>query len=206
MSGRDAWRTTTHDWSSSIDHAHLAAIRERARELAPCGTHLVLEVLAYAAEEAEARGGGRAVVTLHPDGTIEVADDGRGTDTRPDDGVFVRKPIMATRDVRFFDAPQPPLLADGVARRGMSVVAALSTRLTHANRRRNGSWTQTYEAGIPVTDLLPVPPDDTTGTTVTFRINPEFVPDTTVQADLVRVGTDVLIVTVRDQTEGRPHL
>jgi DNA gyrase subunit B len=38
----------------------------------------------------------------------------------------------------------------------------------HTNRRRNGAWTQRYEHGIPVTGLLSIPDQDTTGTTVHF--------------------------------------
>lgn len=198
MSGRESWRTTTHDWSATVDLDHLAEIRRRAAELAPDGTHLVLEVLAYAAEEAEARGSGRAVVTLRGDGSVSVADDGRGTDTRPDDGTFVRKPIMATRDVRFFDAAQPPLLSDGVARAGMSVVAALSTRLVHRNRRTNGAWTQTYEHGVPTTGLELVSPDGSTGTTVTFRVDRGLVPEHEIRADRLHVGTEAMTVVVED--------
>lgn len=49
------------------------------------GEHLILEVLAYAADEAESTGrAGRGIVTLHADGSVSVADDGRGTDTRVD--------------------------------------------------------------------------------------------------------------------------
>jgi DNA gyrase subunit B len=51
----------------------------------------------------------------------------------------------------------------------MSVVAALSEWLVHTNRRQDGSWTQRYEHGIPVTDLVPVADNGTTGTTVHFR-------------------------------------
>lgn len=199
MSARDSWRTTTHDWSAAVDLAHLADVRARAAELAPTGTHLALEVLAYAAEEAEARGGGRAVVTLHADGTVEVADDGRGTDTRPDGGTTVRKPVMATRDLRFYDAATPPLLPDGVARRGMSVVAALSTELVHTNRRATGSWTQRYEHGVPTTDLLALPADGTTGTTVAFRPDPDLVRDVAVEAALVAMATQALAVVVDDR-------
>lgn len=61
-----------------------------------------------------------------------------------------------------------PPLPDSHPRRGMSTVAALSTWLVHTNRRRNGAWTQRYEQGIPVTGLLPIPDQDTTGTTVHF--------------------------------------
>ena len=56
-----------------------------------------------------------------------VADNGRGTDTRYDErGEPVRKPVMATKDLRFFDTAGAELLPDGHPRRGMSVVAALS--------------------------------------------------------------------------------
>jgi len=163
------WQNTTHDWSRDVDVAHLERIRHDPAEFAPGGvTHLVLEVLAYAADEASSRGGGLAVVTLHADGSVSVADNGRGTDTRVDDqGRTVKKPVMATKDLRFFDTPTETLPNDH-PRRGMSVVAALSEWLTHTNRRLNGSWTQRYEHGIPVTDLTPIESDGTTGTTVHF--------------------------------------
>ncbi|WP_328718827.1 ATP-binding protein [Streptomyces sp. NBC_00247] len=165
------WRNTTHDWASTVDHAHLAEVRSAPAVFAPGGpAHLVLEVIAYAADEAEDRGGGHCTVTLHPDGSVSVTDDGRGTDTRLDArGRPVRKPVMATKDLRFFDRPWVQTLPDGHPRRGMSVVAALSEWLVHTNRREDGSWTQRYEHGVPVTDLTPVTRQGTTGTTVRFR-------------------------------------
>lgn len=57
---------------------------------------------------------------------------------------------------------------DGYPRRGMSVVAALTQRPVHTNRRRNGSWTHCYQHGIPVTGLTPIPDDGTTGTALRF--------------------------------------
>ncbi|WP_179273393.1 MULTISPECIES: hypothetical protein [unclassified Rhodococcus (in: high G+C Gram-positive bacteria)] len=114
-----------------VDLDHLSHIRSRPGEYAPGGVlHLVLEVLAYAADEAEHQGGGHATVTVHSDGTIEVSDTGRGLDN----GVAVRKPVVSTKDVRFVDELQPVLLDDGHARRGMSTVAALSEMLEHTNR------------------------------------------------------------------------
>ncbi|MEU9156224.1 ATP-binding protein [Streptomyces sp. NPDC048417] len=168
---RGSWVNTTHDWSSAIDLDHLAHIRHSPAEFAPGGPlHLVLEVLAYAADEASSKGGGRCLVTLHPDGSLSVADDGRGTDTRTNEqGQLVKKPVMASKDLRFFDFPGAELLPDGHPRRGMSVVAALSEWLVHTNRRLDGAWTQRYEHGIPVTDLEPVEADGTTGTLVHFR-------------------------------------
>lgn len=182
---------TTHDWSTAVDHDHLADVRRRADELAPGGAlHLLLELLAYPAEEAADRGGGRCRVTLHADGSVEVADDGRGTQTRVDtDGRAVRKPVMSTRDLRFYDAPDAPLLPDGHPRRGMSVVSTLSSWLVHRNRRLEGAWVQRYEQGVPVTDLEPVEPDGTTGTTVRFLPLPGLAPLPPDAAERVRAAT-----------------
>ena len=113
---------------------------------------------------------GRGIVTLHADGSVSVADDGRGTDTRVDSaGRVIKKPVMGTKDLRFFDDPDGETLPDGHARRGMSVVAALSAWLIHTNRRTGGSWTQRYEHCVPTTDLTTVADDGTTGTTVQFH-------------------------------------
>jgi topoisomerase IV subunit B len=176
---RRSWKNTTHDWAATVDGEHLARIRAAPDEFAASGTvHLILEVLAYAAEEAKSTGTrGRCVVTLALDGSVAVADNGRGTATGHDaDGRPVRKPIMATRDLRFFDHPDAQRLPDGHPRRGMSIVAALSQWLIHTNRRRDGAWTQRYEHGIPVTGLLPLPPAATTGTTVHFLPADEVTP------------------------------
>src|SRR5665647_2938383 len=123
--------TTTHDWSSAVDLDHLAQIRARVGALAPGGVdHLVMEALAYPADEAAAIGAGFCELTFLADGSVRIADNGRGTEVLVDrTGQPVRKPVMATRDVRFFDAEHPPVLSDGHPRRGMSVVAALSVRL-----------------------------------------------------------------------------
>jgi DNA gyrase subunit B len=145
------WRNTTHDWASAVDAQHLSEIRDRPALFAPGGVlHLVLEVLAYSAEEAAYTDGGRCTVTLYADGNP------------------IKKPVMATKDLRFFDFPDAETLPDGHPRRGMSVVAALSEWLVHTNRRRNGAWTQRYERGIPVTGPVPVDDGTTTGTVVHF--------------------------------------
>jgi topoisomerase IV subunit B len=173
-----SWRNTTHDWAKELDAGHIERVRREPALFAPGGAvHLVLEVLAYAADEAEGTGSGTAVVTVHDDGSVSVADDGRGTDTRVDDlGRTVKKPVMTTKDLRFFDTPRAAALPDGHPRRGMSVVTALSAWLVHTNRRRDQAWTQRYEHGVPVTSLTPVPGDGTTGTTVRFLPDAALVP------------------------------
>lgn len=177
-----SWRDTTHDWAVGLDVGHLEQIRRRPAVFAPGGVmHLVLEVLAYAADEAACAGSGRAVVIVHPDGSVSITDDGRGTDTRVGNGgQMVKKPVMGAKDLRFFDFPEATVLPDGHPRRGMSVVAALSEWLVHVNRRRDGAWTQRYEHGIPLTDLMPAPKDAVTGTTVHFLADQALVGDTRV--------------------------
>lgn len=188
------WQNTTHDWAREVDVEHLAQIRGEPAVLAPSGAlHLLLEVLAYPSDEAESNGAGRCVVTLRADGSVSVADNGRGTDTRVDGrGRTVKKPVMATKDLRFFDSPGTALLPDGHPRRGMSVVAALSEWLVHTNRRPNGSWTQRYEHGIPITNLTPIPDDGTTGTTVHFFPDALRVSHTQIMASELRQLTALL--------------
>lgn len=113
-----------------------------------------------------------------------MSDNGRGTDTRIDEhGSVVRKPVMATPDVRFVDPATSPLLPDGLPRRGMSAVAALSALLVHENHRESGSWSQTYRHGIPDTDLAPSIPRRRPGTVVAFWATVDG-PDRTTAADL----------------------
>lgn len=186
---RAEWVNTTHDWAGTVDQEHLEQIRSNPARYAPGGLiHLVLEVIAYPEDEAESAGQrGTCTVTLHPDGSLAIEDNGRGTDTRVDEhGQLIKKPIMATQDLRFFANPSTPRLPDDHPRRGMSVVAALSDWLVHTNRRLNGSWTQRYEHGLPVTDLDPIPTTATTGTTVHFHPNPAYFAGDTVTVDDLR--------------------
>lgn len=100
---------------------------------------------------------------------MSVTDDGRGTDTRSTDvGFVVRKPVMSTKDLRFFDQDEPLLLSDGNPRRGVSVVAALSDWLIHTNRRSEGAWEQHYRHGVPTGPLQEIPGSGRPGTTVHY--------------------------------------
>ena len=169
----EPWKNTTHDWGTTVDEAHLSLIASHPSTFAPSGVlHLLHEVLAYVADEAEAvqASSRRCEVTLHEDGSISVCDYGRGTNTRRDEGGrVVRKPVMATKDLRFFDDPDAPALPDGHPRKGISVVAALSELLMHENRRHDGGWRQRYTHGIPIDGLDVLNTDGSTGTLVHYR-------------------------------------
>lgn len=170
-------RESTHDWSTPVDHYHLRSIRSDPARYAPGGAlHLLYEVVAYPADEASVLGGGRCLVAVWEDG-FRVTDYGRGTATVLDEtGRPVRKPVMSTEDLRFFGSSQPSRLPDGHERRGMSVVAALSGRLVHTNRRVEGAWTQEYRFGVPEDDLRELQAAGCSGTTVEVRVGPELTP------------------------------
>ena len=111
--------------------------------------HLLLEVLAYAQDEAIAGGAKRARIECFGDRFV-VSDDGRGTQLvrHPDTGALLVKPIMASADLRCFGRDDAPLLASGAKRNGISVVNALSSTLTHSSLRQGSvAWVQQYERG-----------------------------------------------------------
>lgn len=194
---------TTHDWGSEADLRHVESLRATAARRPVALSHAVLEVLAYAVDEAREGSTTRVHVVLHPDGSVEVADDGRGTDTRLDaTGTPVVKPVMATPDLRFFDAAEPPLLDDGLPRRGMSTVTSVCTWLVHHNRRVEGGWSRRYEHGAPVGPpvVVPLDPELGTGTSVRFRPDPALVVgalDVTTASALVAAAPVEVVVSAR---------
>lgn len=166
MSGPSEWETRTHVWTHPVDTDHLAEVRSCTP---PSALHAVLEVLAYADEESASRGARGSVVVTLGDETVTVDDDGRGTETRLDAaGRVIRKPVMSTRDVRFFDEIDAALLPDGLPRRGMSSVAAHAERLVHTNQRGGRSWSQEYRHGVPEDELVAVAVRGRSGTVVGF--------------------------------------
>lgn len=181
----------THDWSEPVDLSHLDEIRRDARTLAPGGPlHLALEVLAYPVDEAVEGTTTRIRVVLHADGSISVADNGRGTETRVDaDGVARVKPIMATKDLRFYGRDDAPLLPDGHRRSGISVVAALSDWVVHTNRRAEGGWQQRFERGLPQGALEVLLEQASTGTVVHFQPDSTLVPGSLTADELRRAAT-----------------
>ena len=145
---------TTHDWAKDVDRAHLAAIQAGRDCYAAGGVrHLILEVLAYANDEAEDSGRvGQARVIMESHETVTVVDDGRGTDTRTDaEGFVIRKPVMATKHSTVVGAtqaaPQP-----GRARRLVSGCRRGSRRV-HAHRGRETDISRDGECVRPPTRM-----------------------------------------------------
>jgi DNA gyrase subunit B len=132
--------------------------------------HLVYEVVDNSVDEALAGHCDALTVTIHPDSTVTVVDDGRGIpvammekEQRP--AVEVVLTVLHAGG-KFGGGGYK--VSGGLHGVGVSVVNALSEHLTVEIRRDGFLWTQEYERGAPQYELKKGPATKETGTTVTF--------------------------------------
>jgi DNA gyrase subunit B len=138
--------------------------------------HLVYEVVDNSVDEALAGHCGEIVITLHPDNSCTVADDGRGIpvelhekEKRP-----AAEVVLTTLHAggKFGDGGGYKV-SGGLHGVGVSVVNALSERL-HLEVTRDGHrWIQDYERGVPKAELKKGAKAKGSGTTITFLPDPE---------------------------------
>jgi DNA gyrase subunit B len=133
--------------------------------------HLVYEVLDNSVDEALAGHCSQVSVTIHPDNSVTVADDGRGIpvavmekEKRP--AVEVVLTVLHAGG-KFGDGGGYKV-SGGLHGVGVSVVNALSERLDVEVRRDGFAWRQSYERGKPLADLQKGEAAKETGTTITF--------------------------------------
>jgi DNA gyrase subunit B len=140
--------------------------------------HLVYEVVDNSVDEAIAGHAKRVTVTLHPDGSCTVTDDGRGI---PVDKMKKAKNKPAAEVVlttlhaggKFGDGGGYKV-SGGLHGVGISVVNALSEKLDLEIWRDGAVWTQTYARGKPTTKFKKGRGVKSTGTTITFWPDPEI--------------------------------
>ncbi|MGC1756836.1 MAG: DNA topoisomerase (ATP-hydrolyzing) subunit B [Trebonia sp.] len=136
--------------------------------------HLVYEVVDNSVDEALAGYATDIQVTLLADGGVRVNDDGRGipVDEHPVEHRPAVEVVLTTLHAGGKFGGDSYAVSGGLHGVGVSVVNALAVRLEVEIRRDGYVWSQTYERGAPVTDLVRGEATDETGTLTTFWPDP----------------------------------
>ena len=145
--------------------------------------HLVREIIDNSIDEALAGYCTEILVTIHPDNSVTVTDDGRGMPV----GKMAKynKPaaevIMTTLHAGGKFGGEGYKVSGGLHGVGASVVNALSEWLELEVRREGHVWSQRYERGFPKSALTKdrkLKKGERTGTTVSFMPDPEVFTET----------------------------
>ena len=183
---------------TATDHAYggaqiqvlegLEAVRKRPGmyigSTGPSGLHhLVYEIVDNAIDEALAGYCTHIEVTIKPGNIIEVSDNGRGipVDIQPKLGIPAVTVVYTVLHAggKFGGEDSGYKVAGGLHGVGASVVNALSEWLTVRVRRDGAEYEQSFKRGKPDGDLKKIGAAASTGTTVTFKPDPEMFRETT---------------------------
>ncbi len=174
--------TTNYDAGDITVLEGLEAVRRRPGmyigTTGPRGLHhLVYEVVNNSVNEALAGHCDRVEITLNPDGSCTVSDNGRGIPVAPmadQGGRSALEVVMTVLHAGGKFGGDGYKVSGGLHGVGISVVNALSESLTAEVRRDGGLYAQRFAVGEPQGPVERVGDAADTGTTVTFLPDPDI--------------------------------
>ncbi len=155
--------------------------------------HLIYEVVDNSVDEALAGQCDHISITIHRDGSVTVADNGRGipVDLHPKTGISGLETVMTRLHAGGKFGGGGYKVASGLHGVGVSAVNALSAYLRVETVQRGHLFSQEYAAGVPRSPVIDEGPTDRVGTTTTF------LPDRTI-FDTLDYNADVLAQRFRE--------
>jgi DNA gyrase subunit B len=156
--------------------------------------HLVFEVVDNSIDEAMAGHCSAISVTIHVNGSITVEDNGRGipTDMHPTEGISAVEVVLTKLHSGGKFENQAYKVSGGLHGVGISVVNALSEKLTVEVKRNGKVFFQEYSRGDPQYPLKEIGTTDNRGTRVTF------LPDTQIFTETDSFKFDILAARFRE--------
>ena len=157
--------------------------------------HLVYEIVDNSIDEALAGFCDKITVEILNDGVIRVTDNGRGIPVgiNPQKGIPTVTVVFTILHAGGKFGGSGYKVSGGLHGVGASVVNALSSWLEVEVKDGKHKYKQRYEKGNIVTDLEVIGDTDETGTTVTFKPDPDIFTDTT------EYDYDILLSRLREQ-------